>query len=104
MPKVKGPLFSATASGTFRGLIEFRTVGTATRVAGKRTAPRTRTQAQQVQSARFAAAVQAWQRQTTGEKGLWQAAAAGTALSGYQLYLREHQRQGIVPPDQPHLP
>jgi len=104
VPIVKGPLFSATASGTFRGMIEFRTVGTATRVAGKRTAPRTRTAAQQVQSARFAAAVQGWQRLDAAAKGLWKAAAAASVLTGYQLYLREYQRQAIVPPDQPNVP
>ena len=104
MPKVKAPLFSATASGTFRGMIEFRTVGTQTRVAGKRTPPRTRTAAQQVQSARFASAVQGWQRQDATAKGTWRTAAAGTALSGYQLYLREYQRQAIIAPDQPHVP
>lgn len=104
MPKVKGPLMSATASGTFRNMIEFRTVGNATRVAGRRTAPRTRTAAQQVQSARFAAAVGGWGRLDVPGKASWKAAAAGTATTGYQLYLREYQRQAIVEPDQPHVP
>lgn len=104
MPKVKGPLFSATASGTFRRAIEFRTIGNATVVAGTRTAPRTRTAAQQVQSARFASAVQGWQGCDGTTKANWKAAAEGTAITGYQLYLREYQRQAIIAPDQPDLP
>lgn len=104
MPIVEGPLFSAQASGTFRGAIEFRAVGTTTRVSGRRTPPRTRTPAQQVQSARFGAAVAGWNRLDETAKADWRTAAAGTTWSGYQLYLREYQRQAIVAPDQPHLP
>ena len=104
MPKVKGPLFSGTASGTFMNMIEFRTVGTSTRVAGRRTAPRTRTPAQQVQSARFGAAVEGWKRLAAPAKADWKAASAGTGITGYQLYLREFQRQAITAPDHPEIP
>jgi len=104
MPRVRGPLFSISASGVFRNEIEFRTVGTSTVAAGAKKVKPERSAGQQQQAARFAQAVAGWQATDQTTKDTWAAAAAGTGLTGYQLYISAYQTQGIVPPDQPVLP
>lgn len=104
MPKVTGPLFSLAASGVFKDQLEFRIVAGQTVVADRRTAPKTRSAAQQQQSARFAEAVAAWRLATGETKAAWKTAAAGTGMNGYQLYLSEYQTQHVTPPDDPLIP
>lgn len=104
MPKVTGPLFSLSASGTFQGLMEFKTKGGVTTVGKVRTKPATRSAAQQQQAARFAAAVAGWKALSPIEQQEWKTAATGTGVNGYQLYLSEYQGQNITAPDQPLVP
>lgn len=104
MPKVKGPLFSLTASGTFRDILVFRSrAGEETTVARPARFNPTRSPAQEQQAGRFSDAVSGWRDLTTENKADWKAAASGSGINGYQLYLREYQLQGITPPAQPTL-
>ncbi len=104
MVKVKGPLFSLAASGIFNGLMEFRTGGGKTVVHGIRSAPATRSAAQQAQSLRFATAVAGWKNLTVEDRQSWKDSAQNTGHNGYQLYLSEFATQNITPPDQPLIP
>lgn len=104
MPKVKGPLFSLQASGTFRDALEFRTVNGQAIVGGTKGKTPPRSPAQQAQSARFKAAVAGWQALDQSTKNAWRTAATSTGMTGYQLYLSEYQTQNTVPPGQPAIP
>lgn len=104
MPKVKGPLFSVSASGTYRDALEFRTQGAQTTVAAPRRMAAPRSPAQQDQAARFALAIQGWREATPILKDAWKSAAAPLGLTGYQYYLSEYANQGVQPPGQPIIP
>jgi hypothetical protein len=104
MAKVKGPLFSVSATGIFHDLLEYRTGGGKTTVHGRREPPASRSSAQLAQSSRFADAVGGWRSLGPAQKAAWQAAAAGTGHTGYQLYLSEYQTQAVHPPGQPTPP
>jgi hypothetical protein len=104
MPKVKGPLFSVQASGEFVGLMEFRTTPNGAIVAGVKAKPKGRSAAQQQQAARFAVAVEAWRGLPQPTKDAWKVAAAPAGMSGYQLFISEHQGQNIQPPALPAIP
>ena len=101
MVRVKGPLFSVSASGVFKDELEFRTANGQTVVGKRRAKPATRTPAQQAQSAKFAESVAGWKALSTADKNAWKAAAVGTGMTGYQLYLSEYQAQLIQAPAQP---
>lgn len=104
MPKVKGPLFSVSASGTYRDALEFRARGNATTVAAPRRVEPPRSLAQQAQAARFALAIQGWREASPATKAAWKAAAAPLDLNGYQYYLSEYAHQAVQPPEQPVIP
>lgn len=104
MPKVRGPLFSISATGTFRDLLVYRTTGDETTVARPRQVAPPRSIAQQAQATRFRNAVTGWAALSINDKAGWAAAAVPYNLTGYQLYLREYQLQNITPPAQPTLP
>jgi hypothetical protein len=101
MARVKGPLLSLSASGNFRGLMEFRTGGGTTVVCGTRTPPGYRTPNQRAQAERFRQAKDAWNGLTALERAGWRDAAIGTGLSGYKLFLSEWFTQRITPPGLP---
>ncbi|MDG4594217.1 MAG: hypothetical protein P9F75_00735 [Candidatus Contendobacter sp.] len=100
MAKVKGPLFSLSASGLFRGM-EFRTGGGETTVAAPREIKAQRRPAQVAQNQRFKTALQAWTELSQEEKNGWTASATGTGMSGYKFYISEYLNQNIIPPNQP---
>lgn len=103
MAKVKGPLFSLSASGAFRGIVEYRTVAGETVAAGIKAYVPPRTPAQAAQTNRFKDAVIGWRTATTEQKAAWNAAApAGT--TGYRYYLSEYIFQNVQPPGQPTPP
>lgn len=104
MPRVKGPLFSVSASGGFLGMMEFRTTGDKTVVTGAKHAPATRTPAQIAQTVRFKTAVDAWGTLSDAVKLTWKNKARYLDMSGYQLFISEYQTQNIVPPGLPVLP
>lgn len=104
MARVSAPLFSASASGKFGDICEFRMVGNRV-IAGaikKRKAPFT--EAQRTQAIRFKEAAGSWSALTLPEQEQWADKGPLFDLSGYQLYIREYLNQGILAPDQPILP
>ncbi len=103
MAKVKGPLFSLAASGSFRGM-EFRTGSGETTVAAPRTVGVSRRPGQVAQNQRFKTALEAWGALSQEQKAGWIASATGTGMSGYKLYISEYLNQNIYPPNQPLLP
>jgi hypothetical protein len=101
MARVKGPLLSLSASGDFRGLMEFRTGGGKTVVCGSRQPPGYRTASQRAQAEKFRQAKDAWNGLSPLERAGWKDAAIGTGLSGYKLFLSEWFTQLIAPPGLP---
>ena len=104
MAKVFGPLFSLTASGTFRGFMEFRTRTGDVIVGSPKSVKPPRSPAQRAQAAHFQTAVETWRELPEADRGPWKTAGASRNLSGYQLYISEYLIQGITPPGQPQLP
>ena len=104
MPRVTGPLFSAGASGAFAGVCEFRMVNGKAVVTAAKRMNRPQGPEQQANAARFKTAIGGWKSLDEEQQGLWKTKAAFQKLTGYQLYLREYLRQGVVPPHQPILP
>lgn len=104
MPKVTAPLFSATASGAFAGVAEFRMVNGKAIVTAPKRMNKTQTPVQQANAARFREAISGWKALTPVQQDPWKTKGLIVKLTGYQLYLREYIRQGIVPPGQPTLP
>ena len=108
MPKVTGPLFSLSASGTFMGAIEFRKRqeggGVVTRIrTRKRTKPRTASQVQHNQQ--WSAASAAWRGLFDVEKSTWNDKAKTNGYkSGFRLWISEWFTQRIKSPDRPLLP
>lgn len=100
MARVKGPLFSLSASGEFRGM-EFRTGSGSTVVAAPKVVQAPRRPAQLAQQAAFQAAITAWNSLDANSRQTWRTAASTIGISGYQLYLREYLAQAITPPGQP---
>ena len=104
MPKVKGPLFSLSASGTFKNMLEFRTGGGKTIVAPARAPNPIRSLAQQGQSTRFKNASAAWASLGNTAQATWKARATKLGKKGYQFFLAEYIGQKITPPALPILP
>jgi hypothetical protein len=104
MAKVKGPLFSVAATGLFYDIIEYRTGSGKSTAHGKRSAPSSRSPAQQAQAALFTMAVTGWRALDANGKLSWKTAATYTGHNGFQLYVSEYQTQNISPPDQPIVP
>jgi len=104
MPKLTGPLFSASASGVFADLIEFRNNGGQAVAAKTRTMTKPRTAAQQQRSTRFAEAAAAWSDLATSQKNQWRNAAVSQPMNGYQLFVSEFLQQDIVSPALPTIP
>jgi len=108
MPKVTGPLFSLSASGTFMGALEFRKClaggGIVTRIrTRKRTKLRSASQVQHNQ--KWSAAAAAWTGMLDIEKTTWSDKAQTTGYkSGFGLWISEWYTQRIQSPDRPLLP
>ena len=103
MAKVKGPLFSLSASGAFNGIVEYRTTGGQTIAAGIKAYVPPRTPAQAAQTNRFKDAVGGWRTASPEQKAAWNAAAPATT-TGYRYYLSEYILQNVQPPGHPLLP
>lgn len=104
MPKVKGPLHSVSASGTFHGAIVFnaRTLGS---VVSKRpliTQPRT--PSQEAHNQKIVDLSAAWRTLSPAAKSSWGACGALVSLDGRQLFWREWISQGSTPLNYPVLP
>jgi hypothetical protein len=104
MPRVKGPLFSLAASGTFDNKLEFRTTAAGPVVAKIRKANPNRTPAQEAQAERFALAVAGWRGAGIPVRDAWRNAATPLGLIGYRYFLAEWMAQNITAPDLPVIP
>lgn len=104
MTRVKGPLFSVSASGDFLGLMEFRTIGDQTIVAGHKQPPSNRSTAQAAQATRFKNAVAGWKSLDAAAQLTWKNKATPLGMTGYQLFISEYMTQNCVPPNLPILP
>ena len=106
MPKVTGPLFSLSATGTFMGALEFRKCpaggGIVARIR-KRTKLRSASQVQHNQ--KWSAATAAWTGLMDVEKTTWSDKAQTNGYkSGFRLWISEWYTQRIQSPDRPLLP
>jgi hypothetical protein len=104
MPRVKGPLFSLTASGAFDGRMEFRNTAKGPVVAKIRKVNPTRTPAQEAQAERFALAVAGWRGAGIEVRDAWRNAATPLGLIGYRYFLAEWMAQNITAPGLPVIP
>lgn len=101
MPKVKGPMLSLAASGTFRNLITFVTTASGALCRSPPQDTRPPTAAQTTHRAKLANAVTTWNLLSTAIKADWQACGVTFGMSGYNLFWREYVNQSIEPPDIP---
>jgi hypothetical protein len=104
VPRVSGPLFSLGASGTLAGTLTYRTSSAMSTVAPKSAKARVASVAQQAHRARVQAGMQSWKAQAPAVREQWKDAAAGGALTGYNVWVREWVLQGVEPPNVPVLP
>lgn len=104
MTKVKGPLFSLAASGTFKNEMEFRTGNGKTIVTSTRKVKPPRSEAQLAQAEKFGRSITAWQGLSPEVKAAWKAEGVMAKLTGYQLFISEYASQNIQPPSLPVIP
>jgi len=104
MPKVKGPLFSLGASGTFARALVYEDCGDIQRVRRLPQYAPDQTPLQQAQATKVAQLSTAWKAADETTKNLWRDRAPDFALNGYALWWREWFAQSVVPPDTPNLP
>ena len=106
MASVKGPLMSLNAKGKFGGAMVFGSWKGIPTCRQKVDPTNPNTAAQQTQRTTFTNAVASWhaQDQTTQDSWTDRAKALGLKMSGYNLYVREYIKQGIVDPATPTLP
>lgn len=104
MPKVRGPLFSLSASGQFDDKVQFRTTAAGCIATKPQLTTPPRSPAQTAQAARFQIAVQGWRDAGIPTRDAWRVAATSTGMTGYQFWVSEYLGQNIVPPAQPMIP
>jgi hypothetical protein len=90
MVKLKGAFFSVAAFGALDDTLVYqRRRGLAT-VYRKRVVRNPNSEAQASQRASFASAVYSWLVMPSASKVRWHQRAVGTALTGYNLYLKNY--------------
>lgn len=104
MTRVTGPLFSLTASGTYKREIVFRTRGSGTFVSKLPTITQPRSTAQQNHAAQVADMSAAWSALAPAVKVQWSSCGVALNLSGYQTFFQEWFLQGSSPGNNPTLP
>jgi hypothetical protein len=104
VPRVSGPLFSLGASGTLAKTLVYRTSSAMSTVAPRSAKARAASPAQQAHRARVKSGVVSWKAQSAPVREQWRDAAAGTVLTGYNVWLREWVLQGVEAPNVPLLP
>lgn len=104
MPKVTGPLFSLTASGTYQGLLTYRTGQGRTTVSSPSVSKKTRSSAQIEHSANIAAMAEYWSGMPEIERQAWRNRAAQAQLQGRALFWREWIAQQSTPENPPVVP
>ena len=104
MARVKGPLFSLSASGTYLNKLVFRTNSKGTHVA---TLPQNlppRSPAQTAHSQKIAEMVASWKSLAPATRLQWSSCGASYGLTGYALYWREWIAQAATPQAPPVSP
>jgi len=104
MVKVVGPLFSLSASGTFRREITFSAVNGNTIASGVPKRKNQRTPAQQAQANSVAAMSSAWSAMSETEKQLWKDCGQTYNKTGYKLFWSEWFLQNVSQGNNPVLP
>lgn len=97
MPRVKGPLFSLTASGTYDRTLVFRTSVRGTAVSRRPRLVAARSPAQISNAQRVNDMARTWVAQSGSTQGAWNSCAALQQMSGYQLWWREWYTQNSTP-------
>lgn len=104
MAKVKGPLFSLSASGTYNELVTFRQQPRLAQAFQQKPSTQTRTTAQNDHNAAVASMASTWSALSGSTKSSWAACGATFNMSGFNLWWREWFLQGstpITPPTKP---
>lgn len=105
MARVRGPLFSVSAAGTFAQTIVFRQKNSGS-IAGRRpiyTPPPTNTQLSHLQKVAYMR--QGWRALAANQKMAWKISATNHQIySGYHWYWRQWFVQGTLPGQQPQVP
>ena len=104
MPKVRGPLFSLTASGTLSGLLVYENRAGSQRVRRRPQYQAPATPIQTIYQNKVAALSQSWRTWDNTNRQAWKTRAITFKLSGYGLYWREWYAQNITAPARPILP
>lgn len=105
MAKVKGPLFSLSASGTYEGLITFRPVGNGTSAGRPPRSRQPRSQSQLDNAANIANMSASWSGLDAGVRAAWNACAVTLGFrSGYNLFWAQWLIQGSAPGNPPVSP
>lgn len=104
MPKVTGPLFSVTASGTYKKLLVFRTGQGRTTVSPPSSTNKPRSDAQIAHSENIATMAACWSDMPEEQRAPWRARAATEATNGRALFWREWITQGADAANPPVIP
>lgn len=104
MPKVRAPLFSATASGTLAKTLTFLQHANRTIVRFWTRPTDPKTPHQQAERDRLVAIAQAWNALSPADRAIWKTAGMPRNLSGWSLWWQQYAIQGIDPPATPEIP
>lgn len=104
MTKVIGPLFSLSASGTYRGQFVFRTRAGATFVATLPSDLPARTAGQVAHAQNISDMSAAWSAESQPTRDIWIACALTMGKIGYQLWWEQWIIQGSSTGDNPISP
>ena len=101
MVKVTAPLLSLAASGTIANAITYAT-WKGIKYGRLRVIPQNpKTAAQTAQRTLFSNAVLGWHAEDAPSKAEWEAAASGTAMSGFNYYVQQYIAAGDDPGSPP---
>ena len=104
MPKVKGPLFSLEASGTYGGALTFHQSATGAQVRKKPAPAGPPTLAQELHRARVSEMSTSWRAQTTITRQAWNDAAAPLGKLGRAYWWQEWFTQNATATSPPSIP
>lgn len=104
MPKVTGPLFSVTASGSLAGVLTYAQHASTNIVRAMPSHQPPSTPLQTAQRDRIAALAACWTAQPQAIKDLWIARAVQLLTTGYKLWSKQWQLQGSTCQTPPTLP
>lgn len=104
MPKVRGPLFSLTASGTLSRILVYENRADSQRVRRLPQYQAPATPLQAIYQNKVAALSLSWKTWDNTNRQAWKTRAIAFNLTGYALFWREWYAQNITAPARPILP